>query len=222
MGAITRTAANNFTTGGVILPAAINDASVASLTELENVAAGGAMNLISEQTASGNASIDFTSGIDSTYPIYKFEFINMHPSSDSLRFSFQGNAVGGSGFNETITSTSVRSLHNETDTFANVEYRTDSDQAQGTDVHRLSSNAGIGSDADQNLSGELYIFNPSSTTFVKHFISTTNCNSSDDFSFQTFSTGYFNTTTALDEFQFKFESGNIDAGTIKLYGISGS
>lgn len=178
--------------------------------------------LLSTATASASASIEFTSGIDSTYDIYKFEFINIHPSVDSSIFSFQGNAVGGSGFNETITSTSVRSLHNETDSYANVEYRTDSDQAQGTDFHRLSSNAGIGSDADQNLSGELYVYNPSSTTFVKHFISTTNCNSSDDFSFQTLSAGYFNTTSALDEFQFKFSSGNIDSGTIKLYGIKDS
>src|SRR5210317_362140 len=104
MGAITRAAANNFTTGGVILPAAINDTSVASLTELENVAAGGAMNLISEQTASSSASISFTSGLDSTYPIYKFEFFDIHPAS-SAEFQFQTSTDGGSTYGVTLTST---------------------------------------------------------------------------------------------------------------------
>src|SRR5210317_780906 len=137
MGTITRNAANNFTTGGVILPAAINDTSVASLTELENVATGGAMTLIKEITASSSATLSFVHGtdgvvLDSTYPIYKFEFINIHPATDNVKFTFQCNASGGSGFNETITSTFFNAAHAENDGFAVLSYRTGEDQAQGT------------------------------------------------------------------------------------------
>jgi len=220
MGTITRNAANNFTTGGVILPAAINDASVASLTELENVAAGGAMNLISEQTASGSASIEFTSGIDSTYPIYRFEFINMHPST-TAQFEFQSNASGGTGYNETMTTTVFEAVHNDNDSEALLRYKTDNDQAQGTSYQNLTIATG-GTDNDNSCSGTLEIFNPSSTTFVKHFIATVQNYRNSDRSQINYVAGYFNTTNAIDEFSFRFSSGNIDSGTIKLYGISGS
>jgi hypothetical protein len=219
MGTITRNAANNFTTGGVILPAAINDTSVASLTELENVAAGGAMNLISEQTASASSSIDFTSGIDSTYPIYRFEFINMHPSTNA-QFEFQSNASGGTGYNETMTTTIFEASHHENDSESALRYKTDNDQAQGTSYQNLS--VATGTDNDNSCSGTLEIFNPSSTTFVKHFIATIQNYRDSNRSQINYVAGYFNTTNAIDEFSFRFSSGNIDSGTIKLYGISGS
>jgi hypothetical protein len=221
MGTITRNAANNFTTGGVILPAAINDASVASLTELENVAAGGAMNLISEQTASGSASIEFTTGIDSTYPIYKFEFINMHPASNSvnLQVNFRD---GGSSYDATKTTTAFIAHHAENDAYTEFAYDTGADLAQSTGSQKLVAATSIGSDNDQSLSGYLHLFNPSSTTFVKHFIARTNTSGAADSSSNTFIAGYCNVTAAIDGVQFDMSSGNIDSGTIKLYGISGS
>jgi len=175
---------------------------------------------ISEQTASGSASIEFTSGIDSTYPIYKFEFINIHPATDNVKFTFQCNASGGSGFNETITSTFFNAAHAENDGFATLSYRTTEDQAQGTSFQTLSYS--VGADADQSFSGYLKIFNPSSTTFVKHFMSTNNINEKGNASYESFVAGYINNISAIDEFQFKFSSGNIDSGTIKLYGIKDS
>jgi len=220
MGAITRAAANNFTTGGVILPAGINDTSVASLTELENAATGGAMTLISEQTASSSASISFTTGIDSTYPIYKFEFINILPQNDQVEFSFNFSTDGGSNYNVTKTSTYIEVYHLENDGDAGIGYSSSHDLAQSTAFQKLNSNQGNLS--DESASGYLQIFNPSSTTFVKHYLSNMSSVYYLEYLGQDLSAGYGNTTSAVDAIQFKFSSGNIDSGTIKLYGISGS
>jgi len=220
MGAITRAAANNFTTGGIIQPAAINDTSVASLTELENVAAGGAMTLISEQTASASASISFTSGIDSTYPIYRFEFINIRPATNTANFTFQADTGTNTNYNQTITSTNFQVYHNEAGSGTGFDYLASYDQAQGTAFQDLA--VYIGNGADECVSGTLQVFNPSSTTFVKHFIARINSYNANDFTSDYYIAGYFNTTTAITRVQFKMSSGNIGDGTIKLYGISGS
>ena len=218
MGTITRNAANNFTTGGVILPAAINDTSVASLTELENVAAGGAMTLISEQTASASSSIDFTSGIDSTYPIYKFEFINIHLATDNGEWGVNF-TTDGTNFNVPKTTTYFYGNHFENDSSSELAYSTSRDLAQGTGTQQLA--ADVGTDNDQSTSGYMHLFNPSSTTFVKHFISNTNYSHSADITINAYVGGYGNTTSAITGVRFSAISGNIDAGTFKLYGIKG-
>lgn len=180
----------------------------------------GSQVLISEQTASSSASVSFTSGIDSTYPIYKFEFINIHPSTDLVDFTFQADTGTNTNYNQTITSTHFQAFHDEADTATNLAYNTGRDQAQGTAFHKLSNT--IGNDNDQSLSGYLQIFNPSSSVFVKHFISKIQHSQDADYTFNPFTAGYFNTTTAITRFQFKMGSGNIDSGTIKLYGIKDS
>jgi len=179
---------------------------------------GGVWNLILTQTASASATIDFTSGIDDTYDEYVFKFIDIHPSSEAGKFGFQGNVAGGSGYNETITSTFFFSYHNEVDSAADVAYQAASDQAEGTAFQPLSDNIGI--DNDQSGAGTLTIYDPSNTTFVKHFIARTNSYSASDYSVDGYTAGYFNTTSAIDEISFKFSTGNIDAGQISLYGIS--
>ena len=189
---------------------------------LETGDIGGSLVLISTQTASSSSTISFTSGIDSTYKEYIFKFIDIHPAAVS-QFSFQGNAAGGSGYNETITSTSFQSFHREDDSSTSLNYRTGDDQAQGTSFQVLTNN--VGDDADQSCSGTLHLFNPSSTTFVKHFISRIQVyrstgSSAEASSVEAFTAGYFNTTSAIDEIQFKMSSGNIDSGTIKMYGVS--
>jgi hypothetical protein len=221
MGAITRAAANNITTGGVILPAGINDASVASVTELAQVSAGDGITLISSQTASSSASLSFTTGIDSTYRTYLFKFINMNPSSDSNTFHFQGSTDGGSSYGVTITSSLFRAYHDEGDTQTNLDYLTDSDLAQSTSYQPLVGRPGdLGSGSDESLSGYFYLFNPSSTTYVKHFMAATQFYHSADFSINNHIAGYFNTTSAINAINFKMASGNINAGTIHLYGIA--
>ena len=169
-------------------------------------------------TASSSATLDFTSSIDSTYNIYKFRFVDLHPGTDGSIFRFQANAAGGSGFNETITSTDFESFHNEGDDTTGLSYQSNQDQAQGTSFQTLTNSCGA--DADQCISGELFLFDPSSTTFVKHFICRTQSANDANYSFDVFVSGYFNTTTAIDEVQFKFSSGNIDSGTIEMYGIN--
>ena len=132
----------------------------------------GNLKLITTSTASSSSTISFTSGIDSTYKEYLFIFNSIHPATNDTTLGFQGNAAGGSGFNETITSTHFISQHAEGDGEATLEYRAAADQAQGTSFQILT--AGTGNDNDQSCSGCLHLFNPSSTTFVKHFIATVN------------------------------------------------
>ena len=179
----------------------------------------GGMVLLATETASASDTVDFTSLIDSTYKEYVFTFTDVHPETDDVKLTFQGNAAGGSGYNETITSTSFGAVHDEANTTAQVAYVAAGDQAQGTSFQQLSSNSSIGADNDQCLTGYLHLFNPSSTTFVKHFISRTQFISSSDFSVDDYHAGYFNTTSAIDEIQFKMSSDAIDAGTFKMYGI---
>jgi hypothetical protein len=179
---------------------------------------GGVWNLIETLTASSDATLDFTSGIDSTYDEYVFKIINLHPSGDDMKVGFQGNAAGGSGFNETITSTVFLAYHNEAGDSTTLTYSTTRDEAQSTDFQDIIDD--LGNDNDQSASGELRLYNPSSTTFVTHWMSTVQIYNSSDYSVIFRTAGYFNTTSAIDEIQFKPASGTIDAGTISLYGIS--
>jgi len=191
----------------------------------------GSWTKIKEITASSSATISFVDGtddvvLDSTYPIYRFSFINIHAGTDEAIFSFQGNASGGSGYNETITSAYFESYHQESDADSSLTYNTSGDQAQGTSFQSLSQQ-GLGVAAgedDMCLNGELRLFGLSSTTYVKHFLATLNYNdkSASVYSNNTFVAGYFNTTSAIDEIQFKMSSGNIDSGKIKLYGLKDS
>ena len=186
--------------------------------------AKGALTHIKTLTASSSGTLTFHHGasgviLDSTYKEYMFEFINIHPSANDSYFTFQANAVGESGFNETITSTMFRA-YNKEDSSANalVYEEGDYDLSQATGFQVL--NDSVGTDTDQSTCGRLNIFNPSSTTFAKHFMYTGVENAADNKVQNTFTAGYFNTTAALDEFQFKMNTGNMDTGSIKLYGIS--
>jgi len=188
-------------------------------------AAEGSMTLIKTVTASNDATIDFVDGtssvvLDNTYPVYLFKMINVHGVTDDTQFKFQGNASGESGFNETITSTYFKGGQNEAGDYTILGYGTGSDQAQGTGYQTISEN--MGNANDECGSGELYLFNPSSTTFVKHFLVKLQHQQHASQSYQSYTAGYFNTTSAIDEISFKFASGNIDSGTIKLYGIKDS
>ena len=185
----------------------------------------GAMTLIKTITASSSSTVQFLDGsssvvLDNTYPVYLFKIINMHPSVDNHIFEFQGNASGGSGFNETITSATFRAYHTEGGGTSTLEYVVNDDLAQSTDHQHLAN--GVGNAGSRSLSGELYLFNPSSTTFVKHFISRFQFYEASDASANFYAAGYFNTSSAIDEIQFRMASGNIDDGTFKLYGIKDS
>jgi hypothetical protein len=195
-----------------------NNNSLSAITSLPASISGGGMTLISTQTASSSSTIDFTSGIDSTYDEYVFKFYDIHPATDATGFTFQADTGTNTNYNQTITSTHFQARHNEDGSDGNLAYNTGRDQAQGTAFQPISNT--IGNDNDQSLSGYLQIFNPSSSVFVKHFISTTQHSQDAQYTFNPFCAGYFNTTTALTRFQFKMSSGNIDSGVIKLYGIS--
>ena len=172
---------------------------------------------ISSVTASASATVSFTTGIDATYNEYQFHCVNMHPATNDVIFHFQVNAAGASGFNETITSTYFHAYHNEPDNGSGLVYRTADDQAQGTAYQHLAVD--VGSDADQSVSGVLTLYAPSSTTYVKHFVSRVNIYHEADYSVDTYAAGYINTTAAIDEISFKMSSGNIDSGTIHMYGV---
>ena len=171
-------------------------------------------------TASGDSALSFTSSIDSTYNIYKFRWINIHPSGSGgsgvsdWKVNFRD---GGSNFDATKTTNIFNANHFENDSAASVSYDSGADIAQGTGFSRISRNLGNG--GDESTSGELWMFNPSDTTFVTHFFSRTSGYDRNNIIYDLYSSGYFNTTSAIDAVQFKMASGNIDAGIIKLYGI---
>ena len=183
---------------------------------------GSGMKFMKKLTASSSATLSFvhgSGGVDfSSYKKYVFTFKDIHPGTNAQEFLFQGNAAGGSGFDETMTTTVFNANHNEADNDTGLGYVSGSDQAQGTSFQKLTRS--VGADADQSCCGTLHLFNPSSTTFVKHYISTFQEANEGDYSMNVFTAGYFNTTSAIDEIQFKFASGNIDAGDICLYGIA--
>jgi len=175
--------------------------------------------LLSTNTFTNQASISFTSGIDSTYNVYIFKFININPATDNEHFSFQVNAAGASGFNETMTTTVFLAQHSEAGTDASVGYQAGSDQAQGTAYQVLTRGQGNG--ADESASGELHLFNPASTTYVKHFYTRFQNLEATNYAIDYYTAGYINITLAIDEISFKMSSGNFD-GEIKMYGLSTS
>jgi hypothetical protein len=180
---------------------------------------GGSLNLLATNTiTSGVSSSSFTSGIDSSYRTYIFKFINMHPANDSVSLTFNCSSDGGSNYNVTKTTTYFEAIHNEGDSVTGLNYQASSDIAQGTGYQQLLRL--IGNDNDQSGSGKLFLFSPSNTTFVKHFIYTGSSLTDADYENNNFVAGYFNTTSAINAVDFKFSSGNIDSGTIKMYGIA--
>ena len=183
---------------------------------LDSGVATGSMILLSTITASSSSTVNFTSGIDSTYKEYIIKVIDIHPSA-TQDFRFQGNAAGGSGFNETITSTHFRAFHNEAGNTTSLAYGGSYDLAQGTGAQILFN--GVGADDDQSASGTLHLFDPSNTTFVKHWMWQGTQYQSSDYNIVHYAAGYFNTTTAIDEIQFTPSTGNIASGTFKLYGV---
>jgi hypothetical protein len=220
MGSITRSFANNIGSSGILTASAVTNATVEDVTSFDNAANTATSILLSTQTASASATISFTTGLDSTYDEYIFKFINIHPATDNADFQFNMSTDSGSNYNVTKTTTFFDANHNEADNDTALIYRTSFDLAQSTAFQTIVADTGNG--ADECLSGTLTIFNPASTTFVKHFISNINNYDGSDYTLNAFVAGYGNTTSAVDAIQFKFSSGNIDDGIIKLYGVKKS
>jgi len=197
---------------------AVNRALTA-ITALPTAAAltDGNFTLLTTATASSSATLDFTSNINSTYDSYVFKFIDMHPATNDVTFGFQADTGTNTSYNQTLTTTFFQARHAEADTLAAVAYTTNRDHAQGSGFQTLIYDVGNGN--DENCSGELHLFQPSSATFVKHFISRASNYGQANEAADCFAAGYFNTTTALTRVRFKMSSGNTDAGTIKMYGV---
>ena len=196
-----------------------NNNSISSVTALDSIASGD-LNLITTNTiSSGVSESSFTSNIDSTYDTYLFKFINIHPAIDGENFTV-GFRDGSTDYDATKTTTVFRAYHTENGSGAALGYRTSEDIAQGTGFQII--NFEVDNDADSSCCGELFLFSPSSTTFVKHFISRGQTVQTASTSREDYVAGYCNTTTAIDGVQFKMSGGNIDSGVIKMYGLSKS
>ncbi len=201
----------------------LNDRAVRSVTTFGSVS-GGSMVFIKKLTASSSGTLSFVDGtsdvvLDDTYKEYIFTFKDIHPSHASTRFQFNGSTDSGSNYNVTKTTTIFIAGHIEADSDATLTYQSGDDLAQSTAFQDLAAYGDSDNANDSCLAGYLHIFNPSSTTFVKHFIARTNYVANSYYSVDSYTAGYFNTTSAIDAIQFKFTSNNIDAGDICLYGI---
>jgi hypothetical protein len=196
----------------------LNDRAVKDITQFGSISSLGSLTHISTATASASASIEFTSGIDSTYKEYVFYFVNIHASSDAVNFQFNMSTDGGSNYNVTKTSTYFYASHDESGGSAQVSYNDNNDLAQSTGYQTLFEECG--SDNDQSGSGYLHLFNPSSTTFVKHFIARCSNYHRANLENDDYSAGYGNTTSAVNAIKFQMSSGNIDDGQILLFGVN--
>jgi hypothetical protein len=199
----------------------VSNNALSDITALPASIPTGALTLIKSITASASASISFVDGtdgvvLDGTYSSYVFSFNNMHSSANDS-FQFNMSTDGGSNYNVTKTTTYFEAVHDEADTAASLAYKTARDLAQSTAFQILANE--VGTDNDQNASGSLTLFNPSSTVFVKHFIANFNSTFSGDYTVNSYIAGYGNTTSAVNAVRFQFSSGNIDDGIIKLYGV---
>ena len=214
MGSATRKIANAFSTSGVIRSTNINNASLNNIT---TIAGAGDMVLVSSATASSSASIEFSLG---NYKEYQFFFVNMHPATNNVEFEFNMSTDSGSNYNVTKTTTAFHAYHEEASVGTGLTYLTGEDLAQSTSFQNI--NFQLGNDNDQNVSGYLQLFNPSSTTYVKHFICVSNLTGYTNYVFNNYIAGYGNTTSAVNAIRFQMSSGNIDDGIIKLYGVKKS
>ena len=202
-----------------------NNNSISAVTAAASIPSG-AMTLIKTLTASSSSTLSFVDGssdvvLDSTYPIYVFKFINIHPSNDGGVFEFNFSVDSGSNYNVAKTTTAFRAYHAESDAESQLAYEAGGDLAQGTGFQMLNL-GDLGGDNDQSFSGTMTLFNPSSTIFLKHFVSEANNARSIDYTYHSFIAGYGNTQSAINAIQFKNSSNNLDSGTIKLYGIKDS
>ena len=204
---------------------ALNSVSNNALSDISTLPISiptGSLTLIKSITASASANISFVHGtdgvvLDGTYLSYVFKFIDIHPANDAAVFQFNMSTDSGSNYNVTKTTTLFQAQHSEDGVTSELNYETASDLAQSTGVQPLIRS--IGNDNDQTASGYLQLFNPSSTTFVKHFISSFNSYKSNDRNENSYIAGYGNTTSAVNAVRFQMSSGNIDDGIIKLYGV---
>ena len=176
-----------------------------------------AMVLLKKNEASSSATISFTDSLDSTYKQYIFTYNNISSSVDGGQITINGSSDGGSNYNVTKTTTFTAAQHNEADDDTDLGYNTSKDVTQDTGVAIISY--GTGNAADEVVCGYLHLYNPADTTFVKHFISNANTKHQSDYSINSIVSGYFNTTSAINAIQFKMDSGDMDTGTIKLYGV---
>ena len=202
----------------------LNNQAVKNATSFGSISSLGSMTFIKKLTASSSATLSFVDGsdgvvLDDTYKEYLFTFNNIHPATDGAHFLINFRD-GGSLYDAVKTTTAFYSYHDEGDTEASVIYSAGSDLAQSTSGQRIAGS--VGNDNDQQCSGTLHLFNPSSSTFVKHFISNSSVITSGNYNYNWHSAGYINTSTVIDGVQFVMSSGNIDSGTIKLYGIKDS
>jgi hypothetical protein len=208
---------NNLTTGGIFKPAAVNNTSVNNVTDFAGIAGGGTLVLLSTQTASASASISFTTGIDSTYDEYIFKYINIHPSAPNTHLQMNGSTDGGSSYNAVATTTFFQAYHNEAGTNQGLGYAATHDHAQASGYKKIG--VAFGNDNDNCGSGYFHLFNPSSTTYVKHFLGISQVTQDGDYCDTEYYAGYFNTTSAINAISFKMDAGNIDDGIIKMYGL---
>jgi hypothetical protein len=196
----------------------LNDRAVKDVTQFGSISSLGSLVHISTATASSSASIEFTSGIDSTYKEYVFYFVNIHPQEDNRNLGFTMSTDGGSNYNVAKTTSFFFSYHDETDTNTGLGYQTAKDLAQGTGNQMILVETG--NDNDQSASGYLHLFNPSSTTYVKHFIAQSNSYEATNNNQHSFIAGYGNTQSPVNAIKFSMQSGNIDAGQILLFGVN--
>ena len=204
----------------------LNNRGVRSVSTFGSISSLGSYTFIKKVTASSSGTVSFVDGssdvvLDNTYKEYLFTFKDIHPSAtgSGVNFSFNGSTDSGSNYNATKTTTLFRTYNYEGADTTTLGFDGTPALAQSTAFQTLTTNNTNPNDGS-NV-GILHLYDPSSTTYVKHFTCVTCQNTfNGENCMSNYVAGYFNTTSAVDAIQFKYASGNIDAGTISLYGLS--
>ena len=171
--------------------------------------------LLNTSTASGVSSVEFASLTG--YTIFRFVFVQVHGSDSGVQIQAEFYA-GTDYLDKAKTSTFFRASHKEDGSANGLDYQTSFDLAQSANPQKISRD--IGNDADHNISGELFVFNPQSTTYVKHFYGrSVAAHSTDIFIYDSFFAGYVNATVTVDKVKFSMSAGNVDDGVFKQYGL---
>lgn len=222
MGARTRSFANLLNTDGTFLSGAINNTSLSGLTDIPSAAKSDLVPIVGYGLGNDSAMEHYHGGrsgvaiFDSTYDAYCFKFTNIRPSTDNTEFQWGASTNNGSDYAVVKTTTVFDAGHNESDS-TTFGYDTGADLAQSSSYSRIARN--VSSDSDHGVCGELWIFDVASTTYQKHFFSVVSANDRNDYSYNTFVQGYLNTTTAVNAVAFRFSSGNLATGNIRVYGL---
>ena len=191
------------------VPAGVTMTNNGSATGFGNVG------LLGTQTASNSAALEFTS-ISASYKVLKFAWAFMNPEPDAVNFEFQYSIDNGSTWGVNIDSGAIRGYMTTPSGSGTMSYQSASTLWISTNYQHLVIN--VGNASGEGCWGDMIIYNNGASGVLKQFVARGGGIYSDAAPVLVMPNGTLDTTSAIDAFRFKFSSGNIVTGRMKLWG----